>query len=85
MHTFAGEERWLIPIIDAVQVDTGANSSIIVVECWQLSQEFISLKLLINTGVKMYTFVGEARWSIPMIDAVQLDTDANIVYKHNRM
>ena len=55
------------------------------VECRQISHQYSSFKQLISTGVKMYTFAGEARWSIPMIDAVQLDTDANSRYKRSRM
>ena len=42
------------------------------VECRQISHQYSSLKQLISTGVNMYTFAGEARWSIPMIDAVHL-------------
>ena len=55
------------------------------VEYRQLSLQYRSLKQLISTGVKMYTFAGEVRWSIPMIDAVQLDIDANSRYKRSRM
>ena len=31
------------------------------VECRQISHQYSSLKQLISTGVKMYTFAGEAR------------------------
>ena len=55
------------------------------VECRQISHQYSSLKQLISAGVKLYTFAGEARRSIPMIDAVQLDTDANSRYKRSRM
>ena len=56
------------------------------VECRQISHQYSSLKQLISKGVKkMYTFAEEARWLIPMIDAVQLDTDANSRYKRSRM
>ena len=43
------------------------------------------LRRIIGDGQKMYTFVVEARLSIPMIDAVQLGTDANSRYKRGRM
>ena len=55
------------------------------VECTQISHQYSSLKQLISTGVKMYNFTGEARWSIPTIDAVQLDTDAKSRYKRSRI
>ena len=55
------------------------------VECRQISQQYSSFKQLISTGVMVYTFAGEARLSIPMIDAVQLHTDAKSRYKRSRI
>ena len=71
-------DRWnsLVQLLTA-----GINT----VESSQQSHQLSSLKQLINTGVKKYTFVREARWWIPMIDAVQLDTDTNSRYKRSRM